>query len=45
MDIRGRKMRVLVVEDNDFSAELISSAIERYQVDIVRAKNGDEALE
>ena len=45
MDIKGRKMRVLVVEDNDFSAELISSAIERYQVDIVRAKNGDEALE
>ena len=45
MDIKGSKMRVLVVEDNDFSAELISSAIERYQVDIVRAKNGDEALE
>lgn len=38
-------MKIMIVDDNDFSVELLSSMINDSSVNIIRAKDGTEAVE
>ena len=41
----SKRLKILIVEDDDISAKLLSMALAKVSVDIVRAVNGVEAVE